>query len=92
MSDEEWLRLAGARGWVVFMKDAPVRYNVAERETVKAHRARCFCLSNQSLSGEAMAKRFLENLDAIVAACVAEGPFIYSVHQRRIEALTIGGQ
>lgn len=90
VSDEEWLGLAGARGWVVFMKDARVRYNVAEREAVKAHRARCFCLSNQNLSGEAMARRFLDNLDAITTACAAEGPFIYSVHQRRLERLTIG--
>lgn len=92
VSDEEWLRLAGARGWVVFMKDARVRYNLAEREAVKAHRARCFCLSNQNLSGPAMAGRFLDNLAAIAAACVEGGPFIYSVHQRRIEALAIGDQ
>lgn len=92
VSDEEWLGLAGARGWVVFMKDARVRYNLAEREAVKAHRARCFCLSNQNLSGPVMAGRFLDNLDAIAAACVAEGPFIYSVHHRRIEALPIGDQ
>lgn len=25
--DEEWLALAGERGWVVFMKDYRVRYN-----------------------------------------------------------------
>ena len=90
--DEDWLELAGARGWLVFMKDAGVRYNLAEREAVKAHRARCFCLSNQNLTGEAMAGRFLDNLDAIAAACVADGPFIYAVHQRRIERLTIGDQ
>jgi hypothetical protein len=39
-----------------------------------------------------MAARFLDNLDAIAAACAGEGPFIYAVHQRRIERLTIGGQ
>ena len=90
--DEDWLELAGARGWLVFMKDTRVRYNLAEREAVKAHRARCFCLSNQNLSGPAMAGRFLDNLDAIAAACVTDGPFIYAVHQRRIERLTIGNQ
>jgi hypothetical protein len=31
VGDEEWLELAGARGWVVFMKDARVRYRPAER-------------------------------------------------------------
>lgn len=90
VSDEEWLGLAGSRGWVVFMKDTRVRYNVAEREAVKAHRIRCFCLSSQVLSGEAMAARFLNNLDAIVAASASRGPFIYAVHRNRIERLTIG--
>lgn len=92
VSDEEWLELAGARGWAVFMKDARVRYNLAEREAMKAHGVRCFCLSNQNLTGEAMAARFLDNLDALAAACADEGPFIYAVHQRRIERLTIGEQ
>ncbi len=92
VADEDWLDLAGARGWVVFMKDARVRYNLAEREAVKAHGVRCFCLSNQNLTGEAMAARFLDNLGSITAACVAAGPFIYAVHQRRIERLTIGDQ
>ena len=48
---------------------------------------RCFCLSNQSLTGEMMAKRFLDHHDAIRAACTSEGPFIYAVHQTRIERL-----
>jgi len=90
--DTTWLDLAGARGWVVFMKDARVRYNLAEREAVKAHGVRCFCLSNQNRTGEAMAARFLDNLGAIVAACVTEGPFIYAVHRTRIERLIIGDQ
>ena len=46
--DEDWLDLAGARGWAVFMKDARVRYNLAEREVVKSHGVRCFCLSNRT--------------------------------------------
>ena len=73
VADEDWLRLAGERGWAVFMKDTRIR-NV-----------RCFCLSSQSLSGERMAARFLDNLGAIVAACADEGPFIYVVHAHRIE-------
>ena len=92
VTDEEWLSVAGSRNWVVFMKDTRVRYNVAEREAVKAHRVRCFCLSSQHLSGRAMAARFLDNLDAIVAASAGEGPFIYAVHGRRIERLLIGDE
>jgi hypothetical protein len=37
-----------------------------------------------------MAGRFLSNLDAIVRACGEPGPFIYAVHQTRIEKLPIG--
>lgn len=90
VTDEEWLELAGTRSWIVFMKDARIRYTPGEREAVKAHRVRCFCLSNQNLTGETMAARFLDNLDAIVAACTDTGPFIYAVHSRRIERLAIG--
>jgi hypothetical protein len=90
VADDEWLELAGRRGWVVFMKDTRIRYNRAEREAVKANRVRGFCLANQRLSGDEMAARFLSNLDAIVRACAEPGPFIYAVHETRIEKLPIG--
>lgn len=64
----------------------------AEREAVKARRARCFCLTSQSVTGEAMAARFLDNLDAIVAACANDGHFIFAVHRNRIERLAIGSR
>lgn len=86
--DEQWLSLAGSQGWVVFMKDTRIRYNRTEREVMQAYGTRCFCLSNQRLPAAEMAKRFLENLDAIVQACGDTGPFIYAVHHNRIERLT----
>jgi PIN like domain len=89
VADDNWLRLAGSRDWVVFMKDTRVRYNRPERQAVKAHGVRCFCLANQNLTGDEMAGRFLNNLDAIVRACNEPGPFIYAVHQTRIEKLPI---
>ena len=85
--DEEWLELAGRRGWTVLMKDAQIRHNKAERAAVEHHRVRCFCLTRQDLSGQAMAERFLDHLDAIASACAETGPFIYAVHQARIERL-----
>jgi hypothetical protein len=72
------------------MKDTRVRYNRPEPEAVKARGVRCFCLANQNLTGNEMAGRFLNNLDAIVRACNERGPFIYAVHQTRIERLSIG--
>ena len=89
VADTEWLELAGQMGWTVFMKDTRIRFNPAEREAVKQHTVRCFCLASQNLSGAAMAARFLDNLPAITHACAEPGPFIYAVHQNRIERLAI---
>jgi hypothetical protein len=36
-----------------------------------------------------MAERFVANLEAMTEACAEPGPFIYAVHQGRIERLTI---
>lgn len=90
IADTEWLALAGARSWVVFMKDYRIRYNRAERDAVKRLGVRCFCLSNRNLTGEQMAQRFLDNLSRIVDACRDPGPFIYAVHKDRIERLELG--
>ncbi|MCA1736232.1 MAG: hypothetical protein LC739_08985 [Actinobacteria bacterium] len=87
--DADWLELAGRNGWAVFMKDARVRYNRAERDAVKTHRVRCFCLSNRNLSGADMAARFLDNLVSITAACSRPGPFVYAVHKSRIDRLEL---
>ena len=89
VADEEWLALAGRRGWVVLMKDKRIRYNRRERDVVRAFRVRCFCLASQRLTGEEMARRYLRNLDVITRACKEEGPFIYAVHHNRIERLPL---
>lgn len=88
--DVQWLALAGRQGWAVFAKDARIRYNRAERETVSAYGVRYFCMSNRNLTGAEMARRFIANLDRITNACAAPGPFIYAVHKNRIERLPIG--
>lgn len=88
--DEKWLELAGEKGWTVLMKDARIRYRPAEREAVRLHGVRCFCLASQQLTGDVMANRFLVNLNAIADACLSDGPFIYAVHATRIERLPLG--
>ncbi|MCY3968116.1 MAG: hypothetical protein OXF21_06095 [bacterium] len=88
--DEEWLRLASSKNWVVFMKDKRIRYNPRERDVVAAYSVRCFCLSSQQLKAEDMAARYVNNLDAITQACQEPGPFIYAVHKNRIERLALG--
>jgi len=89
ITDETWLEAAGQAGWAVFMKDARIRYNRIEQRAVREFGVRCFCLSNQSLSGAEMAARFMSNLRSIVAACETSGPFIYAVHKTRIELLDL---
>jgi hypothetical protein len=90
IKDADWLSLVGARGWIAFHKDARIRRNPAELAAMAAHGTRAFCLTKQDLTAEEMAVRFLDNLDAIEAACVDPGPFVYAVHERRIARVPIG--
>lgn len=87
--DEEWLELAGRNGWVVFLKDARIRSRTVEREAVKQLKVRCFCITRQDLTAAQMAARYLHHLDAIFKACSEPGPFIYAVHETRIERLPL---
>ena len=89
VADTEWLQLAGIEGWAVLMKDERIRYTPAERAAVQEHQVRCFCLTSGNLTGDQMAQRFLDNLDAITAACAADGLFIYAVHANRIVKLLL---
>lgn len=87
VDDITWLTETAARGWVVFMKDANIRRVPAEREAVRRAGARCFCLTSAQLSAGEMARRFVDGIDRIAEACESPGPFIYAVHERRIERL-----
>ncbi|MBL0205177.1 MAG: hypothetical protein IPQ14_12860 [Candidatus Microthrix sp.] len=85
--DIDWLELAGTEGWAVFLKDARIRSRAVERETVQAFGVRWFCITRQDLTAAQMLERYLKHLDEIAAACSESDPFIYAVHERRIERL-----
>ncbi|MGH2867031.1 MAG: hypothetical protein ACRDNK_05605 [Solirubrobacteraceae bacterium] len=68
LQDEEWLRDAGTRGWVVLMKDARIRRRPAELEVLIAHQVRAFCLTNANLRGADQAQRLVETLAAFSAS------------------------
>lgn len=88
LADEEWLRDAGEREWVVFMKDAKIRYRPAELQVVVDHGLRAFCLTNANLRGVEMAQRFVENLPRIVRiAQLKPGPYIYGVYSDAVRPL-----
>ena len=90
VADEEWLEVAGSRGWVVLMKDKRIRYRPHERGAVERFSVRCFCLAGRNLPAEEMAERFLRCLPAIVEACRDPGPFVYLVYKDRIRQLGLG--
>ncbi len=90
IADEEWLELAGSRGWVVLMKDERIRYRPHEREAIEKFRVRSFCLARRSLPAEEMAGRFLRCLPAIARACEEPGPFLYLLYKDRIRKVQLG--
>ena len=80
LADEEWLREAGAHGWVVLMKDDRIRMRPAERDALAEAEVRAFCLTNAQLRGEEQTRRFTANINRIVKHCRQPGPFIYGVY------------
>lgn len=61
LADEEWLRDAGERAWVVLMKDAKIRYRPAELQVLIDFGLRAFCLTNANMRGVEMARRLVEH-------------------------------
>lgn len=89
IADVTWIEDTARLGWIVFMKDARIRYRPAEQEAVLTHHARCFYITRQDLPGAAMAQWLLSNLPAITTACTEAGPFIYAVHATEIRKMDI---
>jgi hypothetical protein len=50
---------------------------------------RCFVITRGNLRAGQMARRFLTNLAAMERACAEPGPFIYAVHETRLERLSL---
>jgi hypothetical protein len=89
VEDSTWIAESASRGWIAFMKDERIRRRPAERAVIHRYSARCFCLANANLKATEMAECYLANLEAIASACTAPGPFLYAVHARRIEEISI---
>jgi len=89
IDDPTWLADVGQRKWAVLMKDERIRYNAPELNAVKQYGLRCFCLNRQDLRAREMAGRFLRNLQAMADACRTPGPFIYAVHEDRLQLLQL---
>lgn len=79
LADEEWLADAGARGWIVLMKDAAIRRRPAERDALAAG-VRAFCLTNANLRADQQTQRFIDNLPAMFDELETPGPWIAGVY------------
>jgi hypothetical protein len=62
VADVDWLELAGARGWVVLMKDERIRYRPAERQALVSHKVMAFCLTSGNLRARQMAELYLASI------------------------------
>jgi hypothetical protein len=64
-TDTEWLKLVGARGWVVLTKDTRMRTNLVERETILASHVAWFALARGDLTAAHMGQVFCAALGRI---------------------------
>lgn len=87
VSDHEWIALVAKRNWIGFHKDAHVRRNAVERQTVLDTGARLFCIPRADLLADVAAARFITNMAAIRRAALSNGPLIYTVLPTRIVRL-----
>jgi len=59
--DETWITEVGKRGWVVLTKDKAIRTRPVELQAVEAAKVRMFRLSGGNMTGDEMARVFLNN-------------------------------
>ncbi|HEV7495832.1 hypothetical protein [Baekduia sp.] len=87
LADEQWLTDAGAKGWIVLMKDDAIRRRPAERDALADAAVRAFCLTNANLRANEQSERFVGNLDRILRRAQTPGPYIYGVYDGYIKRL-----
>lgn len=75
--DVEWLPEVGRRGWIAITKDARIRYNPLEIETLRNARVGAFVLSSDNLTGAEIAQALVAAFPKMEAFVLANAkPFI----------------
>lgn len=87
--DPDWIALTAERGWIGFHKDAAIRRNDRERQSVIDNRARLFCVPRADITADQLAARYLNNLASIARAAQQPGPYIYGVYPHQIRLLPL---
>lgn len=67
--------------------DRRIRYHRDEVAAIRRHAVRAFVLASGNLVARDQARRLVDNEEAIFAASVDRGPFVYAVYTSRIERI-----
>ena len=79
VSDVEWLREVGARGWIVLTKDKSIRRRPLEYEAFTSARCRVFVLTATDVTGDEQAAILVGSLRAITRLARRPPSFIARV-------------
>lgn len=85
VTDEEWLRYVGAKGWVVLTKDHRIRYRLAELTALKEAKVRAFVLTPRKLTAD-------QNGEVLKRALPAMAKFMERTPPPFIAAVTRGAK
>jgi len=89
VKDDEWLSLAGERGWAVLMKDDRIRYREWERRALMSAGIHAFCLANASLRSDEMADIYLAHVIAIFQVAGDAGPTLHVLTRARMRRIAL---
>ena len=83
VTDAEWLREAGIRGWLVIGRDRRIRHRPAEKQAIPDHRVGYFCIAQDAIPTRWEYPRLivtkLDEMERLFAT--VERPFIYGVYK-----------
>jgi hypothetical protein len=90
ISDESWLPVVGAKGWVVLTNDKRIRHRRIERQALLAAGIRAFVLTAGHLSSAEAAEIWVRQLRKIERLAVSRpAPFIAHVDRARVTVMRV---
>jgi len=90
ISDEGWLPVVGAKGWVVLTNDKRIRHRQIERQALLAAGIRAFVLTAGHLSSADAAEIWVRQLRKIERLAVSRpAPFIAHVDRARVTVMRV---
>lgn len=81
MPDDEWMKIVGARGWVVLTQDLKFHLIEHEIEAIRQHQIRCFYFPDANVGMWNTLCTFLRvHKRLLKLASETKAPFIFRVH------------